>query len=106
MLKSFKTWPHSDKLKYYSNLLQYFNPRKSRVKIIAINCHCKLLRYFITLAPDITNVLFYWSHRELFYCVYRVMKKFDPPEKIFNIIPFLCHLGEYLLNGCVCGGNV
>ncbi len=33
MVKSFIALEHGGKLKYISNLLQFFNPRKSKVKI-------------------------------------------------------------------------
>jgi hypothetical protein len=56
MDKSFSALAQGGKHKYHSNLLLYFNPGKSRVKIYYGN----LLQYhFITLAPGSAHHLIF-----------------------------------------------
>jgi hypothetical protein len=51
MVKSFITLAHGGELKYHGNLPLYFNPRKSKVKITAVNYH----GIFITLAIGVMS---------------------------------------------------
>jgi hypothetical protein len=58
VVKSFKTLAHGGQLKYCGNLLQNFNPRDDRVKIIVVD-YCGIVN---TLASGV-NVMKQYSSK-------------------------------------------